>query len=131
MKNSFDRLIDGLAKDYGMPSFSEKKHENEIYCFEFEIGVSIKIYQDEFRWVYFIAEIGQLVDRDVDTLMRLLYLNSFSFRRPFLTMGLNDAGVGELHTRTPLLEVDNVQMREVFESLRNVATEIKKTLNFK
>ncbi|OSN12204.1 hypothetical protein BV360_05603 [Pseudomonas syringae pv. actinidiae] len=24
MKNSFDRLIDGLAKDYGMPSFSEK-----------------------------------------------------------------------------------------------------------
>ncbi len=46
-------------------------------------------------------------------------------------MGLNDAGVGELHARTPLLEVDNVRMREVFESLRNVATEIKKALNFK
>ncbi|RMQ34891.1 hypothetical protein ALQ05_200097 [Pseudomonas amygdali pv. mori] len=24
MKNSFDRLIDGLASEYGMPSFPEK-----------------------------------------------------------------------------------------------------------
>ncbi|EPN00302.1 type III chaperone protein ShcF, partial [Pseudomonas syringae pv. actinidiae ICMP 19102] len=65
----FDRLIDGLAKDYGMPSFPEKKHEHEIYCFEFETGVSIKIYQDKFRWVYFVAEIGQLHETNADAMM--------------------------------------------------------------
>ncbi|EPM83034.1 CesT family type III secretion system chaperone [Pseudomonas syringae] len=117
MKNSFDRLIDGLAKDYGMPSFPEKKHEHEIYCFEFNTGVSIKIYQDKFRWVYFVAEIGQLHETNADALMSMLYLNSFSFRQPFFTLGLNSKKIGELHARTPLLEVDNVQMREVFEKL--------------
>ncbi|EKG29763.1 CesT family type III secretion system chaperone [Pseudomonas ficuserectae] len=130
MKNSFDRLIDGLAKDYGMPSFPEKKHEHEIYCFEFNTGVSIKIYQDKFRWVYFVAEIGQLHKTDADTLISILYLNSFSFRKPFFTLGLNSKKIGELHARTPLLEVDNVQMREVFENLLGVAAEIKKMFDF-
>ncbi|EPN00306.1 type III chaperone protein ShcF [Pseudomonas syringae pv. actinidiae ICMP 19102] len=84
MKNSFDRLIDGLAKDYGMPSF---------------------------------LEIGQLHETNADAMMSMLYLNSFSFRKPFFTLGLNSKKIGELHARTPLLEVDNVQMREVFENL--------------
>ncbi|AVB12511.1 MULTISPECIES: CesT family type III secretion system chaperone [Pseudomonas syringae group] len=130
MKNSFDRLIDGLAKEYGMPSFPEKKHDYEIYCFEFEIGISIKIYQDKFRWVYFVAEIGQIVEANNDTLMSMLNLNSFSFRKPFFTLGLNGNKVGELHARIPLLEVDNVQMREIFENLLNISTEIKKSFNF-
>lgn len=72
MKNSFDRLIDGLASEYGMPSFPAKKHEHEIYCFAFEVGVSINIYQDEFRWVYFVAEMGQVVETNADTLGRIL-----------------------------------------------------------
>ncbi|EPM91179.1 type III chaperone protein ShcF, partial [Pseudomonas syringae pv. actinidiae ICMP 18886] len=108
----------------------EKKHEHEIYCFEFNTEISIKIYQDKFRWVYFVAEIGQLHKADADTLMSILYLNSFSFRKPFFTLGLNNQKVGELHARTPLLEVDNVQMREVFENLLGVAAEIKKMFDF-
>ncbi|KPW72028.1 MULTISPECIES: CesT family type III secretion system chaperone [Pseudomonas syringae group] len=131
MKNSFDRLIDGLVKDYGAPGFPEKKHEREIYCFEFENGVSIKIYQDEFRWVYFIANVGELGETNSDALMKMLYINSFSFRKPFLTLGLNNEKTGELHARIPLLEVDNVQMRRIFESMLSIANEIKKTFHFK
>ncbi|ARD13868.1 MULTISPECIES: CesT family type III secretion system chaperone [Pseudomonas] len=131
MKSSFDRLIDGLASEYGMPSFPEKKHEHEIYCFSFVVGVSIKIYQDEFRWVYFVAEIGQSVETNVDTMVRMLHFNSFSFKKPFLTLGLSRGDVGELHARVPLVEVDSVEMRKIFENLLGAAVEIKKSFNFK
>jgi hypothetical protein len=131
MKNSFDRLIDGLASEYGMPSFPEKKHEHEVYCFAFEVGVSINIYQNEFRWIYFVAEMGQLVEANADTLGRMLYFNSFSFKKPFLTLGLSSRDVGELHARVPLMEVDSVEMRKIFEDLLSAAVEIKKSFNFK
>ncbi|NVL60802.1 type III chaperone protein ShcF, partial [Pseudomonas syringae pv. actinidiae] len=48
----------------------------------------------------------------------------------FFTLGLNSKKIGELHARTPLLEVDNVQMREVFEKLLGVAAEIKRNVRF-
>ncbi|AKT33551.1 CesT family type III secretion system chaperone [Pseudomonas syringae pv. actinidiae] len=131
MKNSFDRLIDGLASEYGMPSFPAKKHEHEIYCFAFEVGVSINIYQDELRWVYFVAEIGQVVETNADTLGRMLHFNSFSFKKTFFTLGLSGGDVGELHARVPLVEVDSVEMRKIFEDLLSAAVEIKKSFNFK
>lgn len=131
MKNSFDRLIDGLAQDYGIPSFPDKNHDDEIYCFAFDSGISIKIYQDQSRWVYFLAELGQVVEVNDEALRDMLYLNSFSFRKPFLTLGLNMNNGGELHARTPLVEVNNIEMREIFETILNAATEIKKKYNFK
>ncbi|WP_407647035.1 type III chaperone protein ShcF [Erwinia tracheiphila] len=89
------------------------------------------MYQDEFRWVYFVAEIGQVVDTNADTLGRMLHFNSFSFKKPFLTLGLSRGDVGELHGRVPLVEVDSVEMRKIFENLLSVAVEIKKSFNFK
>ncbi|MFC0138910.1 CesT family type III secretion system chaperone [Erwinia mallotivora] len=129
MKNAFDHLIDGLVKDYGMPSFPEKNHENEVYCFEFENQVIIKIYQDSARWVYFLAEFGTLIDLKTEVLNELLKLNKFSFRTPFFTVGMGTEGEAMLHTRAPLIEVDSVQMRSIFENLILIANNIKKKFN--
>ncbi|PHN76862.1 type III chaperone protein ShcF [Pseudomonas syringae pv. cerasicola] len=129
MKNSFDRLIDGLAKDYGMPGFPEKKHENEVYCFEFK-EVSIKIYQDKFKWVYFLSDIGVIDNLDSNACQSLLRLNEFNLRTPFFTVGLNEKKDGIVHTRIPLLNLDNVEMRRVFEALLNLSGEVKKTFGF-
>ncbi|CAM3214989.1 type III chaperone protein ShcF [Pseudomonas floridensis] len=129
MKNSFDRLIDGLAKDYGMPGFQEKKHEHEVYCFEFN-EVSIKIYQDTFKWVYFLSDIGVIDNLDSHACQRLLRLNEFNLRMPFFTVGLSEKKGGVVHTRIPLLNLDSVEMRRVVEALLNLSGEVKKTFGF-
>ncbi|WP_259638746.1 CesT family type III secretion system chaperone, partial [Pseudomonas savastanoi] len=119
----------GLAKDYGMPGFPEKKHENEVYCFEFK-EVSIKIYQDKFKWVYFLSDIGVIDNLDSNACQSLLRLNEFNLRTPFFTVGLNEKKDGIVHTRIPLLNLDNVEMRRVFEALLNLSGEVKKTFGF-
>ncbi|AAO54047.1 MULTISPECIES: CesT family type III secretion system chaperone [Pseudomonas syringae group] len=131
MKNAFDLLVEGLAKDYNMPPLPDKKHIDEVYCFEFQSGMNVKVYQDEFRWVYFTADVGTFQDSSIDTLNYALQLNNFSLRKPFLTFGMTKEKNGVLHTRTPLIEVDNVQMRRIFEELIGVAGEIRKTLKLK
>ncbi|KPB94078.1 hypothetical protein ALQ72_03526 [Pseudomonas syringae pv. maculicola] len=45
MKNAFDLLVEGLAKDYNMPPLPDKKHIDEVYCFEFQSGMNVKVYQ--------------------------------------------------------------------------------------
>lgn len=129
MKNSFDRLVEGLAKDYNMPNLPSKKHDNEVYCFEFQSGIEVKVYQDEFRWVYFAAEIGKFQHASSDMLNHALQLNNFSFRKPFLTFGMNSEKGGVLHTRIPLIEMNNVEMRKVFEELLEIAAGIRKKFN--
>lgn len=130
MKNAFDRLIDGLVKDYGVAPFEEKNHDDEVYCFTFENNISIKVYQDDSRWVYFLAEFGSCPELKKETLAELLSLNLFSFRKPFLTLGIDDENTGVLHTRVPLIEVDNVEMRRIFENTVKTASGIKKQFNF-
>ncbi|AXF78585.1 CesT family type III secretion system chaperone [Erwinia tracheiphila] len=130
MKNAFDRLIDGLVQDYGVPPFSEKTHDDEVYCFTFENNISIKVYQDDTRWVYFLAELGTCPDLKKEALTELLSLNQFSVRKPFLTLGINEENIGVLHTRVPLIEVDNVEMRRIFENTVKTASSIKKQFNF-
>ncbi|MCX8958188.1 CesT family type III secretion system chaperone [Erwinia psidii] len=129
MKNSFDLLIDGLVKEYGIPAFPDKNHEDEIYCFEFGNGISIKIYQDNNRWVYFLAETGQAIELDEKIMTEMLFLNSFSFKKPFFSLGINSQKMTQLHTRVPLVEVNNIEMRGIFENILNVATEIRKKFN--
>jgi len=131
MNNSFDHLVEILASDYGVQGFPEKRYEHEIYCFEFGGGISIKIYQDEFCWVYFLVDIGRLVEAHADALMGMLHINGFSFRRPFFTLGLNGEKTVELHACIPSLEVDSAhRLREVFEGLLGMASEIKEAFNF-
>ncbi|WLG82448.1 CesT family type III secretion system chaperone [Pseudomonas cucumis] len=130
MKNAFDLLIEGLVRDYSMSSLPNKQHEDEVYCFQFESGISIKVYQDKFRWIYFVAELGALKKVTSEILIDLLSLNGFSFRKPFFTLGLGKDGVGVLHARVPLIEVNNVEMRRVFEDLLSVGSNIKKTYSF-
>ncbi|RMP24051.1 CesT family type III secretion system chaperone [Pseudomonas coronafaciens] len=127
MKNSFDLLVEGLAKNYDMPNLPDKKHNNEVYCFKFHSGMEVKVYQDEFRWVYFIVEVGKFQDNNIDTLSQALQLNNFSLRKPFLTFGMTKEKSGVLHTRIPLSEVDNVEMRRIFEELIDIAAGIRKT----
>ncbi|WP_024679137.1 CesT family type III secretion system chaperone [Pseudomonas syringae] len=127
MKNSFDLLVDGLAKDYNMPSLPSKKHDNEVYCFKFQSGLEVNIYQDDCRWVHFAATIGQLNDASNDTLSHALQLNNFSLGKPFFTFGMNGEKVGVLHTRIPLIEMNAVEMRKVFEDLLDVAGGIRAT----
>ena len=127
---NFDLLIDDLAREFGMPRLPIKQHKNEIYCFQFQSRISIKVYQDDSGWVYFLAEIGAMRTANEDTLRSLLTLNGFSFRKPFLTLGLSDEGVGVLHARTPLVEMNNGEMRRVFEDLLSVASTIRKTFDF-
>ncbi|KOP52560.1 type III chaperone protein ShcF [Pseudomonas coronafaciens pv. porri] len=129
MKNSFDRLVEGLAKDYSMPNLPDKKNDNEVYCFEFQSGIEIKVYQDESRWVSFVAEIGKFQSVSSDALSQALQLNNFSFRKPFITFGMNSEKGGVLHTRIPLIEMNNVEMRKVFEDLLEVAVGIRKKFN--
>lgn len=127
---NFDLFIDDLAREFGIPRLAIKQHKNEIYCFQFQNGISIKVYQDDSGWVYFLAEIGAMRAANKETLSSLLTLNGFSFRKPFLTLGLSDEGVGVLHARTPLMEMNNGEIRRVFEDLLSVASTIKKTFNF-
>ncbi|MCX8959503.1 CesT family type III secretion system chaperone [Erwinia psidii] len=130
MKNAFDRLIEGLINDYGVAPFNEKNHDDEVYCFTFENNIAIKVYQDNTRWVYFQAELGSCPDLKKETLLELLSLNQFSFRKPFLTLGIDDENIGVLHTRVPLVEVDNIEMRRIFENTISTASGIKKQFNF-
>ncbi|WP_261642548.1 CesT family type III secretion system chaperone [Erwinia mallotivora] len=130
MKNAFDRLIDGLVKDYGVAPFDEKNHDDEVYCFTFENNISMNVYQDDARWVYFVANLGSCSDLRKETLKELLSLNQFSFRKPFLTLGIDDENMVVLHTRVPLIEVDNVEMRRIFEETVKIASSIKKQFNF-
>lgn len=130
MKNAFDRLIDGLVTDYGMEPFHEKNHEDEVCCFTFENQVSIKLYQNNSRWVYFVAEVGKCPEFKKETLFELLSLNQFSFRKPFLTLGIDDENIAVLHSRVPLIEVDNVEMRQIFESIITTASGIRNKFNF-
>ncbi|MCF5806430.1 MULTISPECIES: CesT family type III secretion system chaperone [Pseudomonas syringae group] len=131
MKNSFDLLVEGLAKDYNMPSLPDKKHNNEVYCFEFQNGMKVKVYQDEFRWVYFTAGLGRFHESNIDTFGHMLQLNNFSLKNPFLVFGMDQEKSGVLHTRMPLIEVDNVQMRRIFEELIDVASGIRKAFKLK
>ncbi|WP_236522078.1 type III chaperone protein ShcF, partial [Pseudomonas syringae] len=101
-----------------------------VYCFEFQSGIEIKVYQDEYRWVHFVADIGKLQEASNDTLSNALQLNNFSLRKPFLTFGMSEEKAGVLHTRIPLIEMNNVEMRKVFEDLLEVAGGIRKTFKF-
>ncbi|WP_261641124.1 CesT family type III secretion system chaperone [Erwinia mallotivora] len=129
MKNAFDNLVEGLVKDFGMTSFPEKSHEDEVYCFELENKSVIKIYQDNARWVYFLVEFGNLTALKSETLIEFLMLNKFSFRKPFLTLGVNSDKTMMLHTRVPLMEVDSVQMRSIFEDLIIIVNNLKIKFN--
>ncbi|MFH7341768.1 CesT family type III secretion system chaperone [Pseudomonas syringae pv. tagetis] len=127
VKNAFDLLIDRLAKDYKMPELPVKQHEHEVYCFDFK-EVSIKIYQDAFKWVYFLSDIGVVDTLDSHTCQRLLRLNEFNLSTPFFTVGLTEKNGGVVHTRIPFPHLDNVEMRRVVEALLNVSGEVKKPL---
>ncbi|WP_054086335.1 MULTISPECIES: CesT family type III secretion system chaperone [Pseudomonas syringae group] len=129
MKNAFDLLIDRLAKDYEMPELPVKQHENEVYCFQFK-EVSIKIYQDASKWVHFLSNIGVAGILDSHACQRLLRLNAFNLRTPFFTVGLDDKNGGVVHTRMPLLELDNVEMRRIVEALLTMSGEVKNTFGF-
>ncbi|WP_243787596.1 CesT family type III secretion system chaperone [Pseudomonas amygdali] len=100
-----------------------------VHCFEFK-EVSIRIYQDKFKWVYFLSDIGVIDNLDSNACQSLLRLNEFNLRTPFFTVGLNEKKDGVVHTRIPLLNLDNVEMRRVFEALLNLSGEVKKTFGF-
>ncbi|RMO83523.1 hypothetical protein ALQ33_200013 [Pseudomonas syringae pv. philadelphi] len=61
----------------------------------------------------------------------MLQLNNFSLKNPFLVFGMDQEKSGVLHTRMPLIEVDNVQMRRIFEELIDVASGIRKAFKLK
>ncbi|MFH7346914.1 type III chaperone protein ShcF, partial [Pseudomonas syringae pv. tagetis] len=73
---------------------------HEVYSFDFK-EVSIKIYKDDFKWVYFLTDIGVDDTLDSHTCQRLLRLNEYNLSTPFFTVGLTEKNGGVEDTRFP------------------------------